>query len=62
MWNKIVLVYFESYFNAGTCLDRILCQYLLCKSYYTAIAHCLRVNDEIKSVHIHLLKIKLDTF
>lgn len=22
----------------------------------------LRVNDEIKSVHIHLLKIKLDTF
>lgn len=33
---------FWSYFNAGTCLDRILCQYLLCKSYYTVIAHCLR--------------------
>lgn len=32
MWNKIVLVYFESYVDAGTCLDRILCQYLLCKS------------------------------
>lgn len=32
MWNKIVLVYFESYFDAGTCLDRILYQYLLCKS------------------------------
>ena len=30
MWNKIVLVYFESFYDAGTCLDRILCQYLLC--------------------------------
>lgn len=30
MWNNIV--YFKAYFDAGTCLDRILCQYLLCKS------------------------------
>lgn len=22
MWNKIVLVYFKSYIDAGTCLDR----------------------------------------
>lgn len=38
----IFFVYFEAYFDAGTCLDRILCQYLLCKSIIQLPARCLR--------------------
>lgn len=61
MWNKIVLCIL----NPILMLEHALTEYYVSICFVNLLySNCsmLEVNDDIKSVHIHLMKIKLDTF